>query len=189
MGKPVTNTDHIIKLAAEAGVKAALEAMEREKKNSLKERRDRRLRNTKLLLRNYRMFQQHIAEAICAESQFYENTIASALDILYGLGEQDDDDLYVESIRRSQTRTKIIMQHIDHMLSLYKTYCGQSGNREDMRRYTVIYAMYIAEPPQSVEEIAAEQHINNRTVYKDIDAACVTLSALIFGIDGLKTSG
>ena len=30
------------------------------------------------------------------------------------------------------------------------------------------------------------QEVCKRTVYKDVDAACATLSALIFGIDGIK---
>lgn len=186
MGKPVPVPDNIIKLAAEAGAKAALEAFEREKKRAQKFQRDRRLHNTKLLLRNYRMFHKHIDEAVFEESQLFENVISSALDILYGFDQEDDDDLYVESIQRSQTRTRIIMQHIDHMLALYRTYCQQSKNKEDLRRYSVIEALYISEPAKSVEEIAVQEHINARTVYKDIDAACVTLSALIFGIDGLK---
>lgn len=188
MGKPVTVPDNIIKLAAEAGAKAALEAFAQEKKRAQKFQRDRRLHNTKLLLRNYRMFQQHIDQAVYEESQLYENVIASALGILYGFEEKDDDQLYVESIKRSQARTQIIMQHIDHMLDLYKTFCGQSKNKEDLRRYNVIAAMYISEPAKSVEEIATQEHINTRTVYKDVDAACITLSALIFGIDGLKMS-
>ena len=48
--------DYIVKLAAEIGAKTALSTLEDKIKISQKERSDRRLRNTKLLLRNYRMF-------------------------------------------------------------------------------------------------------------------------------------
>ena len=38
----------------------------------------------------------------------------------------------------------------------------------------------------TAEELAQREHIEKRTVYKDIKAAMRPLSALIFGIDGIK---
>ena len=35
-------------------------------------------------------------------------------------------------------------------------------------------------------EIAESEGIDERTVYKDIKAACTKLAALLFGIDGVK---
>ena len=48
MSKKGLSQREIIKIAADAGAKAALEAFEKEKSKVVKNRYDRRLRNTKL---------------------------------------------------------------------------------------------------------------------------------------------
>lgn len=50
----------------------------------------------------------------------------------------------------------------------------------------MIYALYLSDEPKTVQEIAEEEYINERTVYKDVKAACKRLTALIFGIDGFE---
>jgi len=184
MNDLATVFERIAEKAAEMGAKAALETLKREKEYQ----RDRRLRNTKLLLRNYRTLKLHLTESVYSEDQLYENIAASALEILYGINNQDDETLYIEAINTSLKRTEIIMQHIDHMLYIFRVICENSKRPEDLRRYRVLHAMYI-EPSAgtvSAEEVAEKEKINPRTVYKDINNACITLSALLFGIDGLQ---
>lgn len=180
-------SEDIVKLAGEIGAKVALEMLEKEKKKASRERRNRRLRNTKLLMRNYRMLVAHMESAIYNAQQIEENE--SAIDIL-DLMESTlyDEDLYVESIKRSAERTYIIMSHVNEMLRLYEIYCARSMRQEDQRRYSVLYALYIADPTTTAKEIADKENIDLRTVYKDIDAAVEKLSALIFGIDGLNVT-
>ena len=173
----------IIRIAAEAGAKAALETLEKEKKKTLAERHDRRLRNTKLLLRNYRMFKEHISSAVFESTQIIKE---SAVDILSLMWESNDTELFVESIKKSVERTKIIFTHINTMLDLYETYCMKSPKEEDWRRWRVTKSMYIDDDIMTADEIAKRENIDKRTVYRDIDVAVERLSALIFGIDGLK---
>ncbi len=175
--------DEIIRIAAETGARTALETLEKEKKKVKKSRYDRRLRNTKLLLRNYRMFKEHTKNAVFETSDLDENAI-DILDMIYEYS--GNDDLYVESIKRSVTRTSIILTHVRDMLRLYEAYCMNSPKPEDQRRYRVIEALYISDNPMTIKEVAKQECIDERTVYKDIDAACEKLSALIFGIDGMK---
>ncbi len=179
MGK---ETEVLVRLAAEAGAKAAMETLEKERQRERKSRYDRRLRNTKLLLRNFRMFKEHCENAVFDAAQLDEN----AIDILDLMWDRDNADTMVESIKKSAQRTAIIMRHITDMLALYETYCFRSGKPEDARRYRVIESLYISDKPASVSKIAAREQIDERTVYKDVDAATEKLSALIFGIDGLK---
>lgn len=167
----------------QAGVTAAMDYIEAERKQAKKGRQDRRLHNTRLLLKNYRLLKRHTKGAIYNASQAKER----AIDILDGLDDYGmNDTLYIESIKKSQERTLIILAHIDQMLELYKAYCYNGGNGEDVRRYGVIMATYIDEPKKSAQEIAGTFEIERRTVYKDITAAITPLTALIFGIDGLK---
>lgn len=174
----------IIKLAGEAGAKAALKMLEEEKKRISKERCNRRLRNTKLLLRNYRMLKAHCDSAIFEANQID----ISAVDILDLMDSTLTSDVYVESIKRSAQRTYIIMSHIKEMLRIYEIYCNTSDKIEDQRRYNSLYSLYISDEVLSVPEIAQQECIDNRTVYKDIDMAVEKLTALIFGIDGLHVT-
>ena len=97
-----------------------------------------------------------------------------------------DDNLYIESIKRSQQRTFIILQHLDEMLKYFRIYCEQSGREEEMRWYRIIMKTYINDERKTAEQIAEEENIERRTVYKNITTAIKPLSALIFGVDSLK---
>jgi hypothetical protein len=172
-----------VQRGTEAGIKAAMDYLAEEKKQLKKGRYDRRLRNTRLLLKNYRSFRNYAKNAVYKASQLKEN----AVDILDGLDEYSfDDSLYIESIKKSQQRTLIILRHIDEMLRYYKIDCEQSGKDEELRRYRIIVAYYINEQRKSAEQIAEDEHIERRTLYKDINMALKPLSALIFGIDSMK---
>lgn len=88
---------------------------------------DRRLRNTKLLLKNYRMFKKHCTGAVYTDETGdhdgkEEETALELLDMML----QRNNAITVESIRNSCRRTKIMVRHIDSMLALYETYCKQS---------------------------------------------------------------
>ncbi len=169
-----------------AGVKAADERMEENRRRERKGRYDRRLHNTRLLLKSYRALKHHANGAVSTGAQ--ANGIReNAVDILDSLDdERIDDTLYIESIRRSKQRTQIILDHIDQMLRYWRIDCDQSGKDESMRRYRIIWDIYISDNPATADEMAARENIERRTVYKDIKAAMRPLSALIFGIDGIR---
>ncbi|WP_300781966.1 hypothetical protein [uncultured Acetatifactor sp.] len=173
----------IYEKAADIGAKEALRKLELERKRERGDRADRRLRNTKLLLQNYHMLKEHAENSVFGRTQMEE----SALDILESMMSMYDDDVVVESIRRSATRTAVIVSHIETMFGLYAAYCDKSTNRDaDMRRYEVMWDMYMAEDILSAKEIAQKHHISVRSVYGDLKVATERLSALIFGVDGLK---
>ena len=168
--------------AAAIGAREALRTFEKECKKEYSHRVDRRLRNTKLLLRNYRMLKEHSENSVFGRSQMEE----SATDILESMMSLYDNEIIIESIKRSATRTAVIVAHIETMLRLYEIYCERSLNCEvEMRRYEVLQDMYIADTTLSVNEIATKQHISERNVYSDLKIAIERLTALIFGVDGL----
>lgn len=170
------------KEAAEIGAKAAMEKLEKERKSMYSKAADRRFHNTKLLLRNYRMLRENADNSIYGRSQMKE----SAADILSSMMNLYDDEVIVDAIKRSATRTAIIVTHVNTMLELYEAYCEKSGNEPDRRRHETVNDMYIVERPLTVKEIAKKQHVSEETVYKDLKIATERLSALIFGVDGLR---
>lgn len=169
--------------AAAIGAKEALKMFEQERKKEQGKRADRRLRNTKLLLRNYHMLKEHAENSVFGRTQMEE----SAIDILESMMSMYDNEVIIESIKRSATRTAVIVSHIETMFGLYEAYCGKAPNREiEMRRYEVVWDMYMADNTLSAKEVANKQNISTRNVYEDIKVATERLSALIFGVDGLK---
>lgn len=179
--------DIAIEKGVAAGVKAAADRMEEERRKARKGRYDRRLHNTRLLMKNYRALKHHALGAVHTGAQANEKIEENAVDILEELDdERVDDRLYIESIKRSQQRTRIIIEHIDEMLRYWKIDCEQSGKEEALRRYRIVFATYIGDDQIAAEDLARREHIEKRTVYKDIKAAMRPLSALIFGIDGIK---
>ena len=175
------NKDQIIELAA----KVAVEAVREYDQKQIKSRHDKRLRNTKLLLENYILLHDHCQNAVYDKQQIINSEMidsASALDILDSI-DKYDKDAYIESIKKSTIRTRIILAHVDAMLELYHVYCERSKKKEDIRRYRVLTATYFEE--QTPEEIAEAENIDERTYYRDMRDAREKVSALIFGIDGL----
>jgi hypothetical protein len=111
----------------------------------------------------------------------------SALDILESMMNLYDNEVIIESIKRSATRTAIIVSHIETMFGLYDAYCEKSPNQDiDRRRYEVVWDKYMAEPVLTVKEIAAKHNMSKENVYSDLRVAEERLTALIFGVDGLK---
>lgn len=173
----------IYEKAATIGAKEALKTLEQERKKEYTNRTDRRLRNTKLLLRNYHMLKEHAEKSVFGRTQMEE----SALDILESMMSMYDNEVVIDSIKRSASRTAIIVSHIDVMLALYECYCEKSVSSEvDKRRFNVLWDRYMAEQPLNAKEIAQKYNMSKENVYSDLNVATERVSALIFGVDGLK---
>lgn len=180
---PYEQLKEIYENAASIGAKEALKTFRQERKCEKDRRSDRRLRNTKLLLRNYRMLKEHAENSVFGRTQMEE----SALDILESMMSMYDNEVIIESIKRSATRTAVIVAHIETMFGLYAAYCDKAVNRYiEKRRYEVLWDLYMAEDTLSVKEVAKKQHVSRDTVYTDIRMAIEKLTALIFGVDGLN---
>lgn len=178
-----TGLQEIYEKAAAIGAREAIRTFEMERKKEYTHRADKRLRNTKLLLRNYHMLKEHAENSVFGRTQMKE----SALDILESMMSLYNDEMIIQSIKNSATRTAIIISHIETMFGLYHSYCDRSVNREiDMRRYNVVWDMYIAEDALSAKAVADKYHISKESVYSDLRVGIERLTALLFGVDGLN---
>lgn len=171
---------------AEIGAAAAGRAVERERSKFKKQQYDRRFHNTKLLLRHYRALNEHYHNAVF-DVQKAEASDEDFADIMQAMNSSiADEELYVESIKQSCIRTKVIMAHVNKMLDIYKIMCERSHRPDDMRHWRVLEALYLADTGTTAGAIAENEHIDKRTVYKDIDVCIADLTTLLFGIGGLE---
>ncbi|CZR95547.1 MULTISPECIES: hypothetical protein [Clostridioides] len=176
------NINLIIEKVAREAAEKAIVTYENRKKEEAKYSSDRKLRNTKLLLKHYKDFKRHVNNSIFKVSNINENAIEILEELI---NSKITENLFVESISNSVSRTNIIISHINTMINIYEAYSKQCGELE-VRKYRIIYKRFIDEKRWSIKEIATSENIDNRTVYRDINLACEKLSVFIFGIDGVN---
>lgn len=172
---------------AEMGARAALEAVEEERRRYRRARHERNLRNTKLLLQHYRSLNSHYANAVWEEAETEsegEETFAEIMELMST--RSYSDEVIVESIQKSSRKTRVIMRHVNTMLTVYEKGCRSSGRSGDLRQWRIIKGLYLDESRATAQELAAQEHIDKRTVYKLVDAAVEELTALLFGVEGIE---
>ena len=170
---------------ADVGAKAAVKAVERERKAYRKKQYDWKYQNTKLLLRNYRRLNAYYENAIFSIEDA-EEADESFEDIMRNMGRPADEEIFVESIQKNYLATRIIMTHVNKMLDRYEIMCERSNRQDDKRHWRVLEGLYLSENYTTAEQIAKQEHIDKRTVYKDIDVCAADLTALFFGVGGIE---
>lgn len=183
--------EKMIESGVNEGIQKGLKQYDNMQKNKTKFRYDKRLRNTRLLLKNYRSFVEHcdnakyLVENPIKKEIEKDNLKVQLFDDFYNL---QDDAYIVASILKSKEKTRIILDHINLCLDFFQEKAIKTNNQEMIRRYNVISDLYINETPMTYEEIAEIEHISQKTVNRDRKKAIEELSVLIFGIDGLDLS-
>ena len=128
--------DSIVRVAAEVGSKTALDVYTKQKEREKRTRVDRRLRDTKRLMRSYREIKIHAGDAIASLSEVANEDFKFFQDMM-----EERDRIDVEAIVRSKARSAIILTHIDAMLQAYEIICYNSKKPEEQRRYRVLESM------------------------------------------------
>ena len=155
------------------------------KKAYRKRQYDWKYQNTKLLLRNYRRLNAYYQNAIFSIEDA-EEADESFEDIMRSMGRPADEEIFVESIQKNYLATRIIMTHVNKMLECYQIMCERSNRQDDKRHWRVLEEMYLSDNYTTAEQIARQEHIDKRTVYKDIDVCAADLTALFFGVGGIE---
>ena len=159
--------EQMIAKAALAGASVAAETLEKAHQKEQKELKDRRLHNTRLLLRNYRMLRESCSKAIY-QKEHSEKSTEEVIEDLMSM--RASDGVIVNSIKESAERTGIIISHVDRMLDVFRMYCGKCGEKEK-RQYKVIKSMYITKEGSSAAELAKKFGVSKVTIYDDIKTA------------------
>lgn len=128
--------------------------------------------NTRLLMKNYNSLKEHGDKAIDSIKSFYETIDINNL---------DKDDLYIISIKRSKTKTLIMIAHIDFALEALKK---KQNKLVQSEKYKALEKYYIYE--KTYEKIAEELNCSIISVRRWINEMVKELSIFMFGIEGLK---
>lgn len=157
----------------------AVKQIEKQRQDKIKNKYDRRLRNTEMLLRNYNSFKEH------AENATYTDIKENGLEDVFDY-DDEIDDLFINSILKTKRRTEIMLKHINNCIEYYSYKCLASDREDIQRRIQVIKMLYINEEPMTYDDISEELDCSTKTVNNTKKAAIKDLSVLFFGIDGVK---
>lgn len=172
--------------AVRIGVREGIKYIKDQEYYRTKKRYDRRLRNTRLLLKHYRSLKVHNKITNSTINSVYKD---NAIDILDDIEAINDEEQYIQALSRTKIRTLIIVGHINKAMSYYEAICESEGKVKE-RRYDIIKYIYMDPTKDDLtptyEEAAEHFNLNLRTVGRDIRCAIEDLSILFFGIDGIK---
>lgn len=156
-------------IAIENIIKKAIEEYDKKQKTKFEQKI---FRNTKLLMKNYNDFKNHINYSISDIKDLKE---------VIDLEEEGYDELFILSIKQSKVKTIIITAHIDRSLELLKEEQRQEGTSE---KYEALELFFIKR--KSYEVIAEELNTAPITIKRWVKQMLERLGVLLFGIDGLK---
>lgn len=164
--------------AATAGAKVFVE----EHKKAERERQSKVLNSAKTLVINYRRFKKMCEKSVYDKDTTNQIDLKEILELMSGSFRNTDFE--IASIKQRVVRTKMIMDHVDTMLGVYKKQCEAAVDPEEARRYRVIEALYLKPKPAKIQEVADAEAITVSTIYRDCEKAYRKLAVLFFGIDG-----
>lgn len=157
-------------------VKETVSATIKEYEKRINERnRIKILYNTRLLLKNYNELKNHALNAI------YKNIDCEDEDKIFGVNANySDDDVFIESIKKSKMRTLIIITHIDAALTRVEYKYDTRGTEE---KYKALELFYIKEKRK--DDIAVELNCSTKSVNRWIKEVEEDIAINIFGINTL----
>ena len=177
----VTETE--VNKIAQVAAEKAICAYKEERKQGEKDRQKKVLNSAKMLMKNYLRFKAMAQDAVYDYKRVTDNQLKEMMELMNGNFRTKEFEIL--SIKEKSIRTKMIIDHVDTMLEVYKRQCEHNGDSEEARRYRVIKAMYIDEKPKTAAQIAEDEFVAERTIFRDRDIAFKRLSILFFGIDGV----
>lgn len=142
------------------------------------------LRNTKILLKHYKEFEAHIHGAITCKQELITSDLADDMtdDEFERLMKSDlREDVFIESIQRSRSRTFLLLSNIDSYMLQLKKIC-MANHR--IHKFQMLEEYYVFGYTQ---EVIAERHgCHAPQVNAWISEMTKSLSRLMFGKDAIE---
>lgn len=171
MAKTSGLTKHQLEIVSKVASQEAAMFVERKEKRAKEEQRQRNLKNTELLLKNYTKLKA-MAEEYKNEVDEYEDTVL------------DLSTLSLETLEKYHFKTVKIIKHVDIMIKVYEWDC-QKGLPEEKRRFEVLKSRFLAENKLTAKQLCERLNVDQKTIYRDTKAAIKDLSVLIFGAEAI----
>lgn len=162
-----------IKDLDEQQLAAITEVVIKQQRKIKRKERDRRLRNTKMLLQNYRRLRTHIQIEPGNE------------DLTLKYEQENGVVIRFDELDKYHAKSRSLIRYLDNVLDVYKNECKQ-GDEIDWRRYQVIDKLYLSTTKLSLSEIALYYDKDRSTIDSDKRRAINDISVMLYGMDALN---
>jgi hypothetical protein len=149
-------------------VKVAIKEYNKEQKT---EKRRKALHNTKMLLKNYDKIKSSIEEAISEASQLEGQSFAYS----------NDEDVYINSIRKSKLKSLIVIAHIDRALAVVQE---EYKSKDVPEKYDAFISCMLDQ--MTYEEAASIYFTSKQSISRWVVDATKLVSIQLFGVDGVE---
>lgn len=160
-------TKHQLEIISAVASREAAKHVDQKEKRQKAEQRERNLKNTDLLMKNYTKLKA-MAEEYKNEVDEYEDTVL------------DLSTLNLETLEKYHFKTVKIIKHVDAMIRAYEWNCGK-GLLEEKRRYEVLKYRYLVDEKLTVKQLCERLNTEQATIYRDTKHAIRDMSVLLFG--------
>ena len=152
--------------------RAAKEAIAEAKKEERQQKKVKIFQNTKVLMENYRRMVQSVEEGVSDLSSLTEEPIEGLDD--------DNANVFIESIVRSKLRSLVMLAHIDKCLKLLE---DEERRKNTPEKYLAFRYFYI--DGMTHESIAEVLNCSDRTYRRWVSDLTGSLGVYLFGVDAL----
>ena len=152
---------------------AAKEAIAEVRKEERQKKKVKIFQNTKALMENYNRMVKSVEEGVSALSSLTEDPIE-------GL-EEDNVNIFVESIVRSKLRSLVMLAHIDKCLKLLE---DEEYRRNTPEKYMAFRYYYL--DGMTHDSISEVLNCSDRTSRRWITELTGSLGVYLFGVDALR---
>ena len=142
--------------------------LDKDQKRKAKELKDYRLRNTTLLVKNYRMLRVH-CDTIVEDLEVYEDSV------------YDPQELTLNTLMKYKARTAKMLDYFDSIFRAYHE-LAERDTEMMLRRWKTVFQMYVGPDKRTAVDMAEYYGVDERTVYRYLNKAFDELSTLLWGI-------
>ena len=142
--------------------------LDKDQKRKAKELKDYRLRNTTLLVKNYRMLRVH-CDTIVEDLEVYEDSV------------YDPQELTLNTLMKYKARTAKMLDYFDSIFRAYHE-LAERDTEMMLRRWKTVFQMYVGPDKHTAVDMAEYYGVDERTVYRYLNKAFDELSTLLWGI-------
>lgn len=139
-------------------------------KEIVKSENEKKLRDIRLLLTNYRFLKNHLNIEIPTMTED---------------SQLSNYELSLYSLIGYRVRSKEMLIFFNNVLEEYKSICFNKS-QEAIRKYRVIDGLYINEHEATRNELSMRLNADIKTIRRDEKNAIEELSVMTFGIDGIN---
>lgn len=168
-------TEKQLKIITEIVSQQTIKAYKEDQAKQQEEKHDTRLRNIKLLLKNYRALVLH-CEKLEDDFVKFENTSIQDLDL------EEISLESIESIKQSKAKSLAMVYFVRGKMEAYKRSCSE----DELKYFRVLEKKYLTSHKYTIQEIAEREGIDRATVYRYLDKAIEELPVIFFGVTAIK---